>query len=151
MVMPFKWNQENQELLEKRWEENIRLDLIAAELGTTKGSIAGKARRLNLECRAIWAKGKTRKTRTVTQEYTKSRITVVQRQTGIIPLPVPVNSVLPSARVEHSIPVWRRTCQYISGKPTGSDACKCGDPVYGSSAYCSTHRLMVWKQKAKDG
>ena len=144
MVMSFKWTPENQELLEKRWEEDIRLDLIAAELGTTKGSIAGKARRLNLEYRALWAKGRKR---TVTPEYTKSRVTVAKRQTGIIPSPAIANPILSSIRVGHSVPVWRRTCQWISGKPTGSDACKCGAPVYGSSAYCSTHRLMVWKPR----
>lgn len=30
-------------------------------------------------------------------------------------------------------------CQYIAGKPTANDMCKCGEPTTGHGPYCAEH------------
>ena len=36
-----------------------------------------------------------------------------------------------------------RFCQYIAGRPSSDDACKCGRPVKPRSPYCPEHAARV--------
>ncbi len=37
-----------------------------------------------------------------------------------------------------------KTCQYIAGRPSADDTCKCGRPSLPRSAYCAEHHARCW-------
>ena len=43
-----------------------------------------------------------------------------------------------------------KSCQFIAGKPSSSDRCKCSRPTKPGSSYCGRHHALCWTSEAED-
>lgn len=149
----FVWNDELENRLREDWAAGIPASLIGERLGTTKGSIIGKAHRLGLA---------QRRSRSPKSEQVSLKSSIEPRE----PWSPPKNEV-PSAE---DIPLWAeptdsfdpavsRFVDFISLKPhhcrevVGYEtdghklALFCGATKMQDSSYCPRHHVINIRQK----
>ena len=62
------------------------------------------------------------------------------RQVHVLDIDPPLGSV--EARI--------KSCQFIAGKPSSSDRCKCAQPTKPGSSYCGHHHALCWTSDSED-
>ncbi len=114
----FQWTPENEATLKEGWFEGLTTLVIAAKIGTTKNSVCGKLRRLNLI--------KRHKTSFLTRK--KKHPLLIRNETH--PL----------------LDIKSNQCVFPSGDPGSSDFSYCGDPKIRGS-YCQEHYDLTHKKR----
>lgn len=141
------WTEERLKILTARLADNKTFVAIAAELGTTKNAVIGKAHRMGLLARARYAavagrprsharydyqvrRIATRKAAKVKADAVKAKATPPEPKAEVIPLrPRPLGIV----------DLERRHCRWPIGDPGDPDFHFCGRHRAASSPYCAQH------------
>lgn len=128
------WTPERITRLKELWLEGLPARRIGNLMGCSKNTIIGKARRLGLP----------------------RRESPIKRKPGA-PLPKPKRRAKPLLKVvaTRRVPPPREpqfftSCQWIDGKPTPDDSCKCGAPVLIGAPYCAAHWTKAWRPMTKE-
>jgi len=109
------WTTQLNERLAEMHKAGASNDLVSRELGIPKRSIINQLSQLGL-------------TRQPNRKPHK------KQDQGSVTL---LNSIQPYTAVSK-----HKKCQYIEGKPTIDDACKCGEPAQVGSSYCPPHHAV---------
>ena len=140
------WTETRLAELRYRWERGEVASDIGNALGTTKGAILGKARRLLLPSRKYRKKPRTGIRAKINPQRTKPKPkperlerSYMQERNGYRAKPRPMTGAV------HFL-----TCQYIEGNPTPddpcghNDSCKCGALVIEGHSYCEDHHALCY-------
>lgn len=124
----FIWDEESEKTLKNMWADGVSASKIAKHLGTTKGSIVGKVRRMKLEGRQspIGQKVKTPAPKAAPKETLQPVI------------PKPVQKIERRVKVSVSTPsnVLIKTCQFPIGDPKKPGFRFCEKPAKLGKPYC---------------
>lgn len=132
-----EWNEDRVTSLKAMWADGKSARLIAAELGVTRNSIIGKARRLGLEARVA---AKKRPDPHLVAKVGK--VANLVRRTTVLHGPAsPQKRSMAGVSI---LDVGQGQCRTIIG--TGTDpnglAVMCGEPVYENTSWCEKHFLQ---------
>ena len=126
--------------LTRLWGLDMAAGKIAAKLGVTRGSVTGKAARLNLPGRPSPIGAPDGPRVFSAAEGRRKALALPKSRPPFWPgRAAPAPSILSG-------------CQWISGEPTGDDSCKCGAPALIGLPYCAEHhakaRLKIEREVA---
>jgi hypothetical protein len=147
------WTEEQSDLLRKLHGEGLSFALIADEVGQTRNSCIGKARRMDLPMR-VTVKSKNAEPRPKGQKRPYLRVVRANGNTTNLRLVETVETDLPTFQCEvvslnKSLDeLGHGDCRYIAGDPRNGAGIYCGHPVFNRS-YCAAHfaRCYVEPQK----
>jgi GcrA cell cycle regulator len=126
---PFQWDDEKIACVRRLKEEGLSASEIAGEMGTTKGSILGKLRRLGL------FEPKTNGGAALKGRAYVARKRKVLAANGNPHLPPHSISLLDLKPADCRWPVTDRPPHLF-----------CGRPKWGSSSYCCSHTAKAWRR-----
>ena len=112
-----------------------RLATMARKKRTQRAETAAREKRAERTAQATTQRWK------VSQAQTKSEQNIrKERGQELLPWAMP-------RQFTYSGGMRFRECQYIAGKPTGDDACKCRKPTSERGIYCPEHELRSRRKK----
>lgn len=143
------WNDPGKVLiLKKLWAAGLSCSVIAARIGTTRNSIIGKARRLNLSSRASgfnMSKAQARKGLRAMRKKRRPRIadhqSPLRRLLKSEPLPGPKPNDIARKSLLDLEP---EDCRYVVGDPLKEKVCFCALPRLIGSPYCPDHSRLAY-------
>ncbi|MGI9503953.1 MAG: GcrA family cell cycle regulator [Geminicoccaceae bacterium] len=137
---PSPWTPELERRLAFLWVRGDHLRRIARDLGLTPGQVAGKRKRMGLAPRPDPVK----KVKPLERKESKLHAAIIPGiaagQVSNLP-----ERHRPSGLLEPFTSAGSR-CQWIEGKPTPEDDCKCGAPVMRGKPYCEAHWAKAWRK-----
>ena len=119
------WTDEKTEQLKAMWAEGASASAIGREIGVSKNSVIGKARRLSLEARP-------------------SPIVRVKKKKPRVPKP----KVRERARISDVIQLTSQMCRWPFGNPDEEDFYFCGRTVALGKPYCEEHCSIAYVAKS---
>lgn len=154
-VAPIFWTDDRVEDLRQRWSAGESASVIADAFGTTRNSIIGKVRRLNLERRVVKIDARGKNLDTAKKSYrvgpnADAKVQAINRKKKADGPPVKAEEFIPRTVALESlrkniVDVGLCTeCHYPDEKKTEDDQFTfCGHPVKDGSSYCRAHHALV--------
>jgi hypothetical protein len=131
IATPFQWDEEKISILTRLREEGLSASEIAGEMGTTKGSVLGKLRRMGMF-----------EPRTNGGAVLKGKAYVARKRKI---LAKNGNPHLPKGSVT-LLDLKNNDCRFpVTDRPPHLF---CAKPKWGASPYCCEHSALVWRKQA---